>query len=69
MERKILTIRDTRGVEPILKALPYPVAHDLDDLRNWTAALLHDAGVFQIDKAKRNALAKANALGGGQRHA
>lgn len=55
--RPILTVRN-KGTEQLLSSMPYEVGDDLSDLRRWSEAMMNAAGRHQIDKAKKNMLAR-----------
>lgn len=57
MQREVLTIRD-KSVESLLAKMPYELGADGPDVRRFATGIIGDASRFQIDKAKRNALAK-----------
>lgn len=58
MSRPVLTLRDP-GVERLLAHLPpYAAPDSLDDTRRWGCALMRSASRWQLDKRRRNALAR-----------
>ena len=58
MNRPILTRRDP-GVEKLLVGLPdYATPDRLEPTRRWAVAIMAEASRWQVDKHKRNALAR-----------
>lgn len=58
MQRAILTRRDP-GVEKLLVGIPdYAAPTEIDDTRRWAVAMMSSASRWQVDKCKRNSLAR-----------
>lgn len=60
MGREILSLRD-KHIERLLQSMPYELGADAPEVRRWTEIWTREASRFQIDQAKRNALAKGRA--------